>query len=97
MYIYLQFNRVNIIQVWLAGQGQAETNKVHKIQHCMTFSFVQNVPKRQNTLEEAALFMVTLKRSGWKGKNPPPRAGRFVLRRVRLRTYKNIQNFLTPT
>lgn len=33
MYIYLQVNRLNIIQVWLA-------TKVHKIQHYMTFSFV---------------------------------------------------------
>lgn len=40
MYIYLQVNRVNIIQVWLAIQGQAEATRVHIIQHCMTFSFV---------------------------------------------------------
>lgn len=39
MYIYLQVNRLNIIQVWLAIQGQAGA-KVHIIQHCMTFSFV---------------------------------------------------------
>lgn len=39
MYIYLQVNRSNIIQVWLAIQGQAGA-KVHIIQHCMTFSFV---------------------------------------------------------
>lgn len=42
--LYLQVNRVNIIQVWLALRGQAETNKVLIIQHCVTFSLVN--PKR---------------------------------------------------
>lgn len=34
MYIYLQANRVNILQVWLATGGQEETNNVLVIQHC---------------------------------------------------------------
>lgn len=56
--VYLQVNRSNIIQVWLAVQGQAEATKVHIIQHCMTFSFVN--PKRQNTFQETT-SKVTLK------------------------------------
>lgn len=40
MYIYLQVNRLNIIQALLAIQGQAEATKVHIIQHDVTFTFV---------------------------------------------------------
>lgn len=45
---------MNILQVRLAVGGQDETNKVHRIQHCVTFSFVnpKMVFKWQNTFEE---------------------------------------------
>lgn len=73
MYIYLQVNRSNIIQVWLAIQGQAGATKVHIIQHCMTFSFVNPkwLLKRQNTFQEV-VFKVSIK------KCLPQWAGQFV-------------------
>lgn len=63
MYIYLQVNRVNIIQVRLAGQSQAEANEVqenptlHDIQFSQSKMFL-----RQKTFQEV-IFKVTPRRS----------------------------------
>lgn len=62
---YVQvFTRASIIHVWLAERGQAEADRVHIIQHCMTFRLVNPkwFLKRQNTFQEAVFKARTKKK-----------------------------------